>query len=554
MRPRSPFRALLYLETLAFRRAGPGGSGPGGKLLEHPVMDWLSFLFPLLAMGGIGWAVSVFWEYGSVFTTRFLSMALLFFILLGFTAQNMGHLVHAHRGNLFMRSLPLPNGAFARAKMIVLLLFGAIWSFAFLLPGTLARISFDLSGVAMDATAWMGAAAGVLWGMVVAAVSAVLVLSLAILIYRAGWIVRWLRPHLSSVLSLIMVVMLGILVVWTSTQFTESQGLSINIEPGALVWWLPPAWLAALQGLLEGHSQPQALLAAGLAVAVAGVLWWPALAALGGLLVEEPKQHVPSKGRPLWPAFLGVQGALMFVISRHALSEPRLKETVPSLILLSYLPLGLVWYRPGDMAHIYSPGNQVSWGIDLQVGFALMVVTITCLTAALIVHRLRFAPGGDGGLRFRSLPIPAYAAHRAAVTFVLTRYLIPILIATGITWALIFWGVTDRAGALDYTKIKYSLAMVGILAVDTMFVLRLDSLLDPCLPLSRDPEEGDVYPVWLSIILPAVALGALAGATVRAFYLESANFLPFGVYIPLAMVAFLIITAPMERRRLASQR
>lgn len=552
MTKRSPFHALLRLEALAFRRAGPGGGSAAAKVMASPILDWLSFVFPLLAMGGIGWAVTVFWQYGSVFTTRFLAMTLLFFILLGFTAQNMGHLVHAHRGNLFMRSLPLPNGSFARAKFIVLLLFGAIWSAAFLFPGLISNIKGDLAGTAMDPAAWVGAGLDVVWGLAVAVISAVLVLSLAILIYRAGWAVKWLRSHLSSILSLIMVVMLAILVVWTSTGFTESQGLHIKVDPGALVWWLPPAWLAALQGILEGRAQPQFLMGAGLALAGAAILWRPGLAALGALLVEEPSQLAPTQGRRLWPAFAKGRGALMFLISRHALGEPRLKETVPSLILLSYLPIGLVWFRPGEMAHIFSPHNQVSWGIDLQVGFAVMMVTLTCLTAALIVHRLRFASAGDGGLRFRSLPIPAAAPHHAAVTYVLTRYLLPILIAAGVTWMLVFWGLYDRLGNFTPQTIKYAVAMVAILALDTMLVLRLDSLLDPCLPLSRDPDSGDAFPVWLSIILPALFLGGLAGATVRAFYMDTANFLPFGILIPAAKAIILLATLPWERRRLAA--
>lgn len=544
---RGSFAALLRLEAMAFRRAtaGLGVASSWGRFLAAAVADRLSFLVPLLIMGGVGWVFMVGWQYGSVFTNDFLALTLLFFVLLGYVGQNMSHLVHAHQGNLLMRSLPLPNGAFARAKFVVLILFGAAGAIAYVIPGLVSRARADLVGSGMAGGEVAGAVGGVVTGIVAAALYSVFTLSISVLVYRAGWGLRPLRPWLSTLLSLAMVGMLAGMTVWTSTGFTQNEGLYLGTEPGDLTWWLPPSWFAALMAVARGRGQLQHVFAASGAVAATALAVIPALHAMGSLLAEEDRGVRATRGGMLWPAFTKRLGALVFLFRRHMVSEPRMREGLPAFMLISFVPMALVWYRPGEMEMILSPRSQLPWTIDLHVGMAFMISFLGSLTAAMMVHHMRYARAADGGLRFLSLPVSPWVIHEASVLNMALVYLGPLVTVWGVTEALIFWGI----GPL---KIKYLLAMIAHIALDPLLVVRADTLLNPALPMSRQPDAADLYPAWLSLYLPAAVLAGISGAAVRAFYISTDWFVPMGVIAPAVKLILLIATVPLARRRLAS--
>lgn len=543
------------MEALSFRRSTSVGM-PGflGKAIESKAGDLIGFAGPLVGLGLMGWVFTVSWQYGSAFTTQFVATSLLIFILVGFTSLNMGHLVLAHQGNLLMRSLPLPKGSFARAKLFVLFLFGTAWSLAFNIPGVWHQIQGDLGGVSFGMEELLRSVGTLVTLLLSSALLAAFVQSLTVLLYRGVWTFKPLRPHISSLLSLVMVLVLALFVVWSSTGHTNLTTLHLNTEPNSLTWFLPPSWFASLGELASGRGGLPHLFSALAGLGATALLLPTALNSLGGLLSSSSKT-TPVRKRRLWGRSKGVKGALGFLLWRHMWGEERIRGIVPPLLIVTILPLLMGWFRPGEMSHILSPQTQVTWSIDLFVGLAVVITAIGILAGTTLLHSLRYAENGDGGLRFATLPLAPNAPHLAATRLVSHLYIIPVTILYALTLHFIVngWGRGGVHIAMG-SPFAVTLAQVAAFPLDCLLVMRLDALMNPAQPLSQPPEEAEVYPAWLSIGVPAVGLGMLAGVSYRLMRMNAGSYWGIGWGITLLKLAIYLYLGTLEKKRLASTR
>ena len=96
--------------------------------------------------------------------------------------------------------------------------------------------------------------------------------------------------------------------------------------------------------------------------------------------------------------------------------------------------------------------------------------------------------------------------------------------------------------------------MVLSLVLDCLLSVKLDTILNPALPLSKKLDSADNYPAWISIFLPAVGLGLLSGSTYKLMTESDAYFIPLGIGLNLLKLIILFVLTPIERKRLLSLR
>ena len=540
------------MELISFRRGiSIKIGGTLGKILESKIAENVGFLIPLVGLASIGYVFSVLWQYGSLLTTNFVSLSLLFFILLGFTSLNMGHLILSHQGNLLLRSLPLSPSDFAKAKLFVLFIFGTIWSIFFNLPSTIFLRMKPYLSSGFNFEAILGITTSFIGLILVSVFFTAFTQSFTILFYSILWRIKILRPHLSWATSLTMVSVLGWFVVWSSTGHTKSLALHLNLSSGSSIWYLPPAWFSMMFEFMNGAYLTEYAKATGIAILVSILFTLPTLKSFDFLLSKEIAKRKIKKYSiaRLWPKFLGKKGAIIHLLFRHLQWEERLKQNIPPLYVLLAIPFLIAWFRPGEMSHIISPENQVTWGRRLMIGFSALMPAIGILGSTSFVHQFRYAKHGDGGLRFLSLPIDPLFIHRCTLFLTWLIYLGPITIFYGLTVHFLFHGV----GA-DGALVKYTIMMVLSLVLDCLLAIKLDTILNPALPLSKKLDSADNYPAWISIFLPAVGLGLLSGSTYKLMTESDAYFVPLAIGLNLLKLIILFILTPIERKRLLSLR
>ncbi len=540
------------MELISFRRGvSIKVGGTLGKMLESKTAETIGFLIPLLGLASIGYVFSVLWQYGSLLTTNFVSLSLLFFILLGFTSLNMGHLILSHQSNLLLRALPLSPSDFAKAKLFVLFAFGTIWAIFFNLPSTIFLRMKPYLNANLSLESIFGIASSLIGLILVSVFFTAFTQSFTILLYSTLWRIKMIRPHLSWVTSLTMVSVLGWFVVWSSTGHTQSLALHLNLSSGSNIWYLPPAWFSMMFEFINGAYLTEYVKATAIAILASVLFTLPTLKSFDFLLSKQITKRKIKKYAiaRLWPKFLGKRGAVVHLLFRHLQWEERLKQNIPPLYVLLIIPFLIAWFRPGEMSHLISPENQVTWGRRLMIGFSALMPAIAILGSTSFVHQFRYAKHGDGGLRFLSLPIDPLFIHRCTLFLTWLIYLGPITILYALTVHFLFHG-TGADGAL----IKYTATMVLSLVLDCLLAVKLDTILNPALPLSKKLDSADNYPAWISIFLPAVGLGLLSGSTYKLMTESDAYFLPLGIGLNLLKLIILFVLSPIERKRLLNLR
>ncbi|MBT01812.1 hypothetical protein CL643_01705 [bacterium] len=541
------------MELISFRRGmSIKIGGTLEKLLQSKTIETIGFLIPLLALSAIGYVFSVLWQYGSMITTNFVALSLLFFVLLGFTALNMGHLILSHQGNLLLRALPLSPSDFAKAKLFVLFIFGVIWSVFFNLPSVIFLQIKPIINSGLNGSAVFEIIKSIIGLCLVSISFTAFTQSFTILFYSSLWRLKIIRPHISWITSMMMVSVLGAFVIWSSTGHTDSLALRLDLDPGAATWYLPPLWFSIMFEFINGlpsYVSQYGLTTLG-AITLSAVLLVPAIKSFDFLLSKEiAKRKIKRYSiARLWPKIFGKRGAIMHILFRHLQWEERLKQNIPPLYVLLAIPFLIAWYRPGEMSHIISPDNQVTWGRRLMIGFSALIPAIGILGSTSFVHQFRYAKHGDGGLRFLSLPIDPLFIHRCSLFLTWLIYLGPITILYGLTVHLLFHGVNEPL------LFKYTITMIVSLVLDCLLAIKLDTILNPALPLSKKLDSADNYPAWISIFLPAVGLGLLSGSTYKLMTESSNWWMPLGIGLPALKLIILLVLTSIEKKRLLNLR
>ncbi len=539
------------MELISFRRGiSIKIGGTLEKVLESKATEFIGFLIPLIGLASIGYVFSVLWQYGSLLTTNFVSLCLLFFVLLGFTSLNMGHLILSHQSNLLLRALPLSPSDFAKAKLFVLFIFGTIWSIFFNLPSTIfLRIKPYLNS-GLNFEAFNGVISSIIGLILVSVFFTAFTQSFTILIYSILWRIKPLRAHLSWVISLTMVSVLGSFVVWSSTGHTNSLALHLDLSSSSPIWYLPPAWFSMMFELMNGAYLTEYLKATAIAIITAFLFSLPTIKSFDFLLSKQIARRKIKKYAiaRLWPKIFGKRGAVIHLLFRHLQWEERLKQNIPPLYVLLAIPFLITWFRPGEMSHIISPENQVTWGRKLMIGFSALIPAIGILGSTSFVHQFRYAKHGDGGLRFLSLPIDPLFIQRCTLFLTWLIYLGPITILYGLTVHLLFHGANDQV------LFKYTISMLVSFVLDCLLAIKLDTILNPALPLSKKLDSADNYPAWISIFLPAVGLGLLSGSSYKLMTAASKWWMPLGIGLPVLKFVILILLSSIERKRLLNLR